>query len=100
MTTKKTKRIPAIICGGQTGRAVIYGYVDRLPDPDESVRIHNARMVLYWPPECGGLLGLAAGGPKDGLRLTRAVGEVTDTCRQGVAVTVTAAAALDEWPHV
>lgn len=96
----KRKMIPAIICGGATGRAVIYGYVDHLPASDEPVRIERARMVLYWPAACGGLLGLAAGGPRDGLRLTHIVLEVTDTCRQSIAVSADAATALDEWPHV
>lgn len=102
MATKKagTNRKPYIICGGATGRAVIFGWLDADPTTDAPVIIHDARMVLYWPGACGGLLGLAATGPRDGLRLTSAVARVTDTVRQSLSVSDEAASALKGWPSV
>jgi hypothetical protein len=92
------KRMPAIICGGETGRAVVYGYVDKLPEVGEAVTVYDARMVLYWPSECGGLFGLATKGAQTGLRLTSKVAKVRDTCRQALTVSAKAAKALDGWP--
>ncbi len=97
MAEKKTE-IPAIICAGRDGQAVIYGYVDALPDADQPTRIRRARMVLEWSRECGGLLGLATRGPQPGTRITCAVSETTNTARQALTVTPEAARALDEWP--
>jgi hypothetical protein len=89
----------AIICGGATGRAVIYGEVDEFPAADTPVKIRNARMILRWDEECGGLLGLSQIGPKGDTRLTRAVDLVSDTARQALTVSSEAAVALDAWPN-
>ena len=93
-----TDRKPYIICGGSTGRAVVYGYCDSEPQTDQPTTIHRARMVLRWDGACGGLFGLAAGGPKGDTRLTAPVDRVTDTVRQSLTVTDEAAEALDGWP--
>jgi len=87
-----------IICGGETGRPVVFGYVDKVPMPGEPVIIHEARMVLYWPEACAGLFGLAANGPKEGLRLTNVVAEVRDTARQVLSVPEEVAKAMSAWP--
>lgn len=61
--------------------------------------LHGARMVLYWPRECGGLFGLAANGPKDGTRLTYAVEKTSsEACRQWLAVPEKAAKEFREFP--
>jgi hypothetical protein len=91
-------RIPVIVCGGKTGRAVIFGYVDVLPEVDQPVDIYDARMVLYWSEQCGGLFGLATNGPKEGTRITCPVDHVQDTARQILTVSADAATALREWP--
>lgn len=96
MATKK--QIPAIVCGGETGRAVVFGYVDRIPNPDEPVRISGARMVLRWDSKCGGLFGLATKGPASETRITAPVDVVTDTCRQALSVTPEAAERIEQWP--
>jgi hypothetical protein len=98
MAKENNDRVPVIICGGQTGRAVVYGYVDGgIPGPNDPVRIYKARMVLSWPSECNGLLGLAADGPKGNTRLTPPVDIVTDITRQAVSVSRDAAEKFDEW---
>jgi hypothetical protein len=94
--TKKQRR-PVIVCGGQTGRAVIFGWGDEIPEPETICTVYDARMVLYWPQECQGLLGLAADGPKKGLRLTSTVPMVKDTARQIVAVSKEAGKDLRSW---
>ncbi len=92
--------LPMIMCGGATGRAVVFGWHDgeTLPQAETVIVLHRARMILYWPATCGGILGLAANGPQDGLRLTSAVKSVSDTARQVLSVSASAAAALDRWP--
>ena len=90
---------PIILCCGANGRAVIFGRVETDPVPGQPVTLHGARMVLYWSAECGGLLGLAAWGPKTTTRITHAVPFVTETVWQEVVgVSETAAAEMDRWP--
>lgn len=96
----KKARKPYIVCGGATGRAVIFCWLDDDPIAETPVVMHDARMVLYWPTECGGLLGLAANGPRDGLRMTATVTRATDTVRQALAVAPDAATVLKRWPSV
>lgn len=89
---------PYIVCCGANGRAVLFGYSEAEPVAGKPVRLSNVRMVLYWSAECGGLLGLATGGPKTTTRLTRAVESHGDECvRQWVSVSPEAAAAIDAW---
>jgi len=94
-----SKRIPVIVCGGENGRAVVYGYVAKMPEVGQPVEIHNARMVLYWPATCGGIFGLATNGPKNETRITSVVAVVKDTCRQVLSVTNAASKLFDEWPN-
>lgn len=88
-----------IICCGLSGQCVVFGECESEPITGEPITLHNARMVLYWPTGCGGLFGLAANGPREGLRLTAAVKETaTEVVRQWLAVTDEAAEGLREWP--
>ena len=92
-------RMPIILCCGENGRAVVYGYVTNDPVAGEPVRLSSARMVLYWDAKCGGLFGLAAAGPKGDTRITHAVPEVVETrWQEWIAVTPEAAVEMDEWP--
>ena len=67
-----------IVCGGKTGRAVLFGFTSAPPEPGEPFTLFDARMVLYWPSACGGLLGLVEDGPKPGTRMSARVTEVSD----------------------
>lgn len=88
-----------IVCCGTSGQCVVFGQCESQPTAGEPITLHNARMVLYWPAECGGLFGLAAKGPKDGLRLTHAVDRAaTEVVRQWLAVSDEAAEMLGRWP--
>ena len=88
-----------IVCCGTDGRAVVFGQCDGEPVTGQPITLHNARMVLYWPATCGGLFGLAAKGPKDGLRLTEAVEKTaTEVVRQWLSVPEEVAEKLRVWP--
>ena len=96
-----SKRTPVIVCGGSSGRSVVFGYVDKIPEVDEPVTIYNARMVLLWSAKCGGLFSLAKNGPSadsGDIRLTSAVDFTKDTMRQILSVPEDAAKRFDEWP--
>ena len=94
METKKN--VPVIVCAGEHGRAVVYGYTSRVPHPGENVRLTNARMVIRWGNQCGGLFGLASSGPGSDTCLTRSVDETTCTVRQALSVAKDAAEKIDE----
>jgi hypothetical protein len=89
-----------ILCAGQNGRAVLVGDVPRRPVAGKPVTLKNARMVLYWDAACGGLLGLAANGPKgEDTRITHAVEETTETVwQEWTKVSTRAARELKKWP--
>ena len=98
MAKKTTKLIPIILCAGENGRAVLFGRVEKLPEPGQPVTLRDARMVVYWSAECGGLFGLAASGPKTSTRITRAVPSTCETrWQEYVEATPEAAAAIDAW---
>lgn len=91
----KDKR-PIILCCGANGRALVYGYVDALPEPGQPVKLYKARMPISFPS--GGTLGLAAVGPPKGSRVTHAVEEVLETVWQEyLTVSEKAAEVFDGW---
>lgn len=87
-----------IVCCGTNGRAVLVGESETEPVAGQPVRLTNARMVLYWDTACGGLLGLAAHGPKGSTRITAAVASHGDECvRQWLAVSPEAQEEIQKW---
>ena len=90
---------PIILCGGSQGRAIIFGRVPADPVPGEPVTLYGARMVIRWAAECGGLLGLAAEGPKGDTRMTPGkVARLGDQAwQQWMTVGAEAAKAFDQW---
>jgi hypothetical protein len=85
---------PIILCAGEHGRALIYGYVTEMPKVDQPVTLRRARMVLYFPS--GGTFGLAADGPPEGSRVTQAVTETCETrWQEWIAVSTIAAGRFD-----
>ena len=94
MTLKK----PIILCAGQNGRAVIYGYVDQHPVPGEPVTLHDAKMLIYWSSDSRGLFGCAANGPGKDSRLSPSVPCTTETVwQEWIEVTPEAAEVFDAW---
>ena len=90
-----------ILCAGENGRAVVIGTVRKNPIPGEPVVMTDARMVLYWDSECGGLFGFAANGPKGRTRITAPIPSLTETAwKQAITVTNQAAEEIDKWPAV
>ena len=89
--------MPIILCCGDKGRAVVYGYVLGEPVPGEPVTLRRARMVIRWAGR-GGLFGVAASGPATGSAITVAVGSTTETVwQEWIAVSPEAADILDSW---
>jgi len=87
-----------LICCGTNGRAVLVGESDVEPVAGQPITLTNARMILYWDAKCGGLLGLAANGPKGATRITAAVAKHGDVCvRQWVVVSDAAREAIEQW---
>ncbi len=87
-----------MLCCGENGRAVIVGDVEAEPVAGEPVDLRDARMVLRWDAACGGLLGLAATGPRGDTRITHAVPRTVETrWQEWVEVTPAAAAEIDGW---
>lgn len=88
-----------LVCCGPNGRAVLVGKSETEPVAGQAIRLVQVRMVLYWDRQCGGLLGLAARGPKGETRITAPVPSHGDECvRQWLECAPEAAAALDAWP--
>jgi len=87
-----------LVCCGVNGRAVLVGDCEAEPVAGQPIRLTNARMVMYWDTACGGLLGLAARGPKGSTRITQAVAVHGDECvRQWMAVSPEAKEAITQW---
>jgi hypothetical protein len=87
---------PIILCAGQNGRALVYGYVSHEPIKGEPVRLERARMVLYYPS--GGTFGLAIDGPPKGSRVTHVVAVTVATVwQEWLAVAPKAAEVFDGW---
>jgi len=88
-----------LVCCGLNGRAVLVGESETEPVAGQPIALANARMILYWDDECGGLLGLAAKGPRGRTRITAAVAKHGDehVC-QWVEVSETARMEIDKWP--
>lgn len=85
-----------LVCAGTNGRAVIYGKSEKPPEVGKPFSLENARMVLYWSRECGGLFGLASDGPKVGCRLTSSVTHHADVeAKQVLGVPDATAAVFD-----
>ena len=88
--------IPILLCAGTNGRALVFGYVESEPEPGQPVRLHKARMCLYYP--AGGTFGLASVGPPSGSQVTDAVGVVVETVwQEWLAVSDKAAETFDGW---
>ena len=89
-----------LVCCGVNGRAVLVGECDSEPVAGQPITMSNVRMVLYWDSECGGLLGLAAKGPKGATRITAPVARHGDECvRQWVSVSNEARKEIESWKH-
>lgn len=57
-------------------RGVFVGYTSDPPDA-EVITLLRGRMVVYWPSEVHGVLGLAVRGPLEGSRVSSAVRSIT-----------------------
>ena len=51
-------------------RGVFFGYGESELREDKTITLKNARMCVYWPQTCHGVLGLASIGTVEGSRVT------------------------------
>ena len=98
----KNKKAPElktyVICyGTPSPRAVLIGQSATEPVVGQPITMQDARMVLYWAPECGGLYGLCANGPRGNSRLTASVPQYAVTPVEWGELTPEAAAAVAAW---
>lgn len=90
-------RKPIILCAGEHGRAVVFGWVDSDPVAGEPVTLYDARMIIYWGGRRG-LFSVAVDGPHPDSRLSPAVPTTTTTVwRQKIDVTEDAAKKLRDF---
>jgi hypothetical protein len=68
MASKKTERA-VVICTDKRG--VFFGYSG--DTSGDTVTLKRARMCVYWDVATKGVMGLAAGGPTKGCKVTAAV---------------------------
>lgn len=92
----KTDLTPYIVCTGEHGRCVSYGYAAEPPKTGQPITLHSARLVVYWcrgTDETGtGLHRLALYGPLPDDRITGAVPATgAGVVQQWLAVTPEAA---------
>mgnify|MGYP001619834038 CR=1 FL=1 len=71
MTTTNCK--PLIVTTSHRGVFFGYGEVNAGP----TIRIANARMVVYWSADCRSVVGLAANGPTAGCKIGPAAPAIT-----------------------
>ena len=93
----ESTKTPVIVCGGDNGRCVIYGYAATEPEVGQPVTLTGARMILRWRGRPGGLLEVADLGPGAGSSLSPVVARTGLVCQQWVSVSAAGAEALDSW---
>lgn len=64
MENKKTKLVPLIVT---TEKGVFMGF--GIPSDAPTIRIEQARMVVYWSADVKSVVGLAAVGPSSGCKV-------------------------------
>lgn len=61
------RMIPVIVA--TVHRGVFFGYLPEDFEPCETLRVSEARMIVYWPAATRGFTGLAALGPLPGAQV-------------------------------
>lgn len=67
-----SKERAVVVCTDENKRGVFFGYTETSVEAGK-ITLKRARMAVYWSKETRGVLGLAAGGPQAGSRVTHAV---------------------------
>ena len=73
MSSSKNSRQPLIVTTAHRG--VFFGY--GLPTSENTIRLTDARMCVYWSTDVRGVLGLASRGPSKQCRIGPAVPGIT-----------------------
>lgn len=65
------EKLPWLVC--VKPKVVLFGYATEEEMRKDKPKLERCRMLVYWPTENHGLLGVAADGPKPGAKVTPAV---------------------------
>lgn len=57
-------------------RGVFFGYVKDDKNLPDEITLTDVRNCIYWSSDCGGFLGLAAGGPTSGCKIGTRIPEL------------------------
>ncbi len=90
MATKKAERAVMVTT---SHRGVFFGYATETEG--DTIDLKRARMVIYWPQDVRGVLGLAVTGPTRGSKITAAVDAMQ--VRQITAVVEVSTEAVANW---
>lgn len=90
--TKKSETRPVVVTTQHRG--VFVGYTAD-PTDAEIVTLERGRMIVYWPAEVHGVLGLATRGPVKGSRVSPAVKSIA--LRNVTSVIEATAEAAEQW---
>src|SRR5205809_28136 len=89
---RKTKQLGRPVLVTTAHRGVFFGYAD---DTDgETILLKRARLCVYWSPDLGGLVGLAAAGPSASCEIGPPADMELRAITAAVAVTP---AAVERW---
>ena len=72
MSTNTNNLIPCLITTDKDKRGVFMGYINPDDMDKEVVEAHDVRMCVYWNSEVKGVLGLAATGPSNQCKVSKA----------------------------
>jgi len=90
--TKQSETRPVVVTTQHRG--VFVGYTADPPGA-EIVTLERGRMIVYWPTDVHGVLGLATHGPLQGSRVSPAVKSIT--LRNVTAIIEASPAAAEQW---
>ena len=64
--------IPVLLTTDNTKRGVFMGYINPKDADKETIEVYDLRMCIYWSADVKGVIGLAATGPSENCRITKA----------------------------
>ena len=84
-------KIAALITTDKKG--VFMGYINPNDESETTIQAEQVKMCIYWSEDVKGVIGLAADGPNENCRITKAAPKAT---LQGVTAVVTLSEKAEE----
>lgn len=69
---KMKGKVPVLITTDSSKRGVFMGFIDPKDADKETLEAFEVRMAVMWSSDVRGVVGLAAGGPTKGCRISKA----------------------------